>query len=405
MANDKNGSMDILAYYGGVAVRSEPMPVRHAFGPDERGMIDEFCRYYNEHGQDPGYQGHFEERYCQLITSSLGGGYADSVATGTAAVYVAIAALGLPKGAEVLVSPITDPGSVNAIIHAGLKPKLMDTYPGSYNVGVEEVVSRIGPNTRAALIVHAAGQACEIDAIVRECHSRDVRVVEDCSQAHMARWKGRPVGTFGDIAAYSTMYRKASISGGAGGVVYTRDQDLFYMALAHADRGKTPWVEGFDDKDPGQFLFPALNLHSDEISCAIGISSWQRLEETISRRMDYVRGLDALIGNTKACRPYGWSAEDSPFFYPIVVDVEALPVDKKVFAEMVASEGIGLNPHYMYLLADWAYLKPYLADVFETPNARKIRDSSFNLFVNENYGAQEVSDTIEAIVKVESAVF
>ena len=385
-------------------IRSTPMPPRLALGKDERAMVEEVFRYYGEQGNDPGYQGHFEQEYCRLFTESMGGGYADAVATGTAAVYVALAALNLPQGSEVLVSPITDPGSVNAIIHARLRPKLVDSRPGSYNVGPEQIEARIGTNTKAALIVHAAGQAAEIDAIVQICHQHGVRVVEDCSQAHMARWNGQPVGTFGDIAAFSTMYRKASITGGAGGVVYTGDKDLYHMALAHADRGKTPWVKDFDDKDPNQFLFPALNLHADELSCAIGIASWCRLPQTIAARLEYVKNLDRLTSQSRYCRPYGWSNGDSPFFYPIIVDKERLPISPRDFAERVAKQGIGLNPHYAYLLADWGYLRPYLADEFETTNARAIRDMSFNLFVNENYGLQEVEDTIAAIMKVESTI-
>ncbi|MDB5362928.1 MAG: hypothetical protein JWO51_4225 [Rhodospirillales bacterium] len=399
-----NQRLAALARFGGKPVRATPMPPRLALGAAELAMVDEVFRHYEERQIDPGYQGHFERLYCDAFVAAMGGGYADAVSTGTAAIYVAVAALGLPPGSEVIVSPITDPGSVNALIHAGLKIRLADSKPDSFNIGVEQFVDRIGPNTRAVLVVHAAGQAAEIDQIVAEAHCRRIKVIEDCSQAHMARLRGQPVGTFGDIAAFSTMYRKASITGAAGGVVYTRDLDLHRNALAHADRGKTPWIEGFDDKDPDQFLFPALNHHTDEISCAIGVASWQRLPETIAARMAFVRGLDALAQRSNACRPYGWSEGDSPFYYPIVVDPAALPVSKTEFALSVAAEGIGLNPHYKYLVADWRYLRPHLADGFETANARSIRDRCFTLFLNEKYGAQEVEDTIAAIAKVENAL-
>lgn len=399
-----SGNRQVLACLGGAPVRTAPMPPRFAFGEAELAQVQEVFRYYRDKQTDPGYQGHFEKLYCQAFAETMGGGHADAVATGTAAVYVAIAALGLPEGSEVIVSPITDPGSVNAIIHARLVPKLADSKPGSYNIGVEQFLARIGPKTRAVVVVHSAGQATEIDDIVREAHARNIRVVEDCSQAHLARWQGQPVGTFGDIAAFSTMYRKASITGASGGVVYTRDENLYHMVLAHADRGKSPWVPGFDDKDPSQFLFPALNLHTDELSCAVGLASWQRLPQTIAARMAYVKGLDRLRGVSRLSRPYGWTEGDSPFFYPIVVDPQLLPVPKVAFADMVAKEGIGLNRDYRYLLADWGYLRPYLADVFETPNARAIRDTSFNLFVNEKYGPQELEDTLTALLKVEHAL-
>jgi len=380
------------------------MPARLAFGEEERAMIDQALEYYRLQGLDPGYQGHFEEMYCQAFARSLGGGYADAVATGTASLYVALAALDLPKGSDVLVSPITDPGTISAIILNGLTPRLIDSRPDSYNTGPEQVADRITAETSCALIVHAAGQAVEIDKIVETCQERGIRVLEDCSQAHGATWRGRPVGTFGDIAAFSTMYRKASIAGPSGGVVYTRDEKLYRKALAHADRGKPTWRDDFDDRDPSGYLFPALNLHTDEISCAIGLASIGRLDQTKNRRIEFLTTLSRhLEQEARLCRPYGCSDSDSPFYYPVFVDVDRITHTKIEFAEAVRAEGIGLNPHYSYVVMEWGWVPPYLADAFDCPNARDARNRSFCLYVNENYGQAEVRDTLEAILKVERA--
>ncbi len=398
----KNSVKKKLAIHGGAPVRGNPMPARFSFGPDEIAMVQEVFDHYKPQGVDPGYQGHFEERYCAAFCETMGGGYADAVATGTASLYVAIAALDLPKGSEVLVSPITDPGTINAIILRGLKPRLADSKPGSYNVGVEQFVARLSPETRAAIIVHSTGQPTEIDAIVAEAHARGVRVIEDCSQAHGARWRDQPVGTFGDIAAFSTMYRKAHMTGGSGGVVYTRDRELHRLALAHADRGKARWRSDFSDSDPTDYLFPALNFHTDELSCAIGIASLRRLPATIRARLAYVRGLDRLHNLSRVCRPIGWTEDDSPFIYPVVVDPERIQCSKIDFAKAVRAENIGLNPHYAFVVSDWHWVRPYLADDFDCPNAHAIRDSSFCLYLNEKYGPAEIEDTVQAIAKVES---
>lgn len=392
----------MLAIHGGKPVREEPMPVRMGLGDAEIKMLNHAIAYYRERNVDPGYQGAFEKLYTDGFVNMMNGGYADAVATGTAALYVAVAALDLPKGSEVLVSPITDPGTLSAIILNGLKPRLMDSQPESYNIGVKQLVERISPDTTAAVIVHSIGQACQIDKIVVEAHAHGIKVLEDCSQAHGAKVMGRPVGTFGDIAAFSTMYRKAHITGASGGVVYTRNLELFRLALAHADRGKPRWVPGFDDRDPNAFLFPALNLHTDELSCAIGVASLGRLTDTIVKRLAFVGDVSArLAEEATICRPYGYSPADSPFIYPIIVDAERIACSKIDFAQAVEKEGIGLNPHYQYVVADWPWVKPYLADDFDTPNARNIRDSSFNLYLNESYGEREAADTAAAILKVE----
>lgn len=394
-----------LAIEGGRPFRTAPMPPRRAFGADELAMVQQVFAYYGERAVDPGYQGHFEELYCKAFSDLMGGGYADAVATGTAAIYIGLAALDLPAGSEVLVSPITDPGTLSAVILQNLRPRLMDSAPGSYNIDAERFVERISPQTRAVIVVHSAGQAVgEIEAIVREAQARGIRVLEDCSQAHGARISGRPVGSFGDIAAFSTMYRKAHMTGASGGVVYTRDRDLYHQALAHADRGKPRWRPDFSDRDPSNYLFPALNLHTDELSCAVGTASLRRLPATIASRMAYVRGLDRLNQTSAVCRPYGWTDGDSPFFYPIVVEAGRLNCTKTRFAEAVAAEGIGLNPHYMYVVAQWPWIAKHLADDFACGNAADIRDRSFNLYLNERYGVQEVEDTLGAIAKVERAL-
>jgi perosamine synthetase len=391
-----------LAVEGGAPLRKKPMPPRRALGDAEVAALEEAVAFYRERGVDPGYQGAFEKRYTEAFARRMGRGHADAVATGTAALFVALAALDLPPGSEVMVSPVTDPGTLSAIILNRLVPRLADSAPGSYNIGPEQFLARLSPAVRAVVVVHSLGRPADVLGIVREAHARGIRVVEDCSQAHGARVNGQPVGVFGDIAAFSTMYRKAHMTGASGGVVYTRNLDLYRRALAHADRGKPSWRDDFDDRDPNQFLFPALNLHTDELSCAVGLASLGRLDDTILRRLVFVAEFTGrLTERSRLCRPYGYTPSDSPFVYPVIVDVEAITCSKQRFAEAVRAEGIGLNAHYQYLVADWPWARPYLADSFDPPHARSIRDRSFCLYLNENYGLSEASDCANAIVKVE----
>jgi dTDP-4-amino-4,6-dideoxygalactose transaminase len=391
-----------LAIHGGEKVRKTSMPPRISLGPAERAMINEVLDYYGERQIDPGYQGHFEKLYTDAFVEMMGGGYADGVATGTSALYVAVAALDLPKGSEVLVSPITDPGSLSAIVLNGLKPRLMDSMPDSYNVGPEQFAARIGPNVSAAMIVHSVGYAAPIEEIVTIARQRGVKVIEDCAQSHMAKYKSKPVGTFGDVAAFSTMYRKAHSSGPSGGIVYSRDLDLFRKMLIHADRGKPRWRDDFDDRDPSTYMVPALNHHTDEISCAVGYASLRRLGETMVNRLAFASDLVArLYDMSDVCRGYPFMPTASLYFFPIIVDVDAITCSKTDFALAVRAEGIDLNPHYKYLVREWPYIQPYLADDFDPPNARSIRDRSFNLYLNEKYTEQESRDIAKAIVKVE----
>jgi perosamine synthetase len=391
-----------LAIDGGEPVRTRPMPARFVLGEAEVAQINAVIAYYREKQLDPGYGGPFEKSYTDAFVRFMGGGYADAVATGTASLYVAIAALDLPPESEVIVSPITDPGTISAIILNRLVPRVADSEPGTFNMGPEQFVARITPKTRAVMLVHSLGRAADVVGMVKEAHARNIRVIEDCSQSHGARVKGRPIGNFGDIAAFSTMYRKAHATGGSGGVVFTNDIDLHHRALAMADRGKPSWRPDFEDRNPNQFLFPALNFHTDEISCAIGVSSLRRLPNTLLKRLTFLAELTGrLKDRADICKPYGYSPNDAPFVYPIMVDVDRITCDKEHFAKAVLAEGIGLNPHYRYLVSDWPWLKSYLPDDFNTPNARAMRDRSFMLYLNESYGNSEAADCAKAIVKVE----
>ena len=390
-----------LAIHGGPKVRPGPMPPRLAFGETERLMLMEAVEYYVSRQQDPPYQGRFEQMFCDEFAAFHGGGYADAVSSGTASVFVALAALDLPKGSEVIISPVTDSGPLNCIIMLGLKPVVADSMPNSYNMGVDQFIDRVTPRTSAVLAVHCAGQPLEIDRLVEEAHQRNVKVLEDVSQAPGAKWKGHLAGTLGDIAAFSTMYRKTLAAGASGGIVYARNKETFQRALAHADRGKPVWRSDLDLRNPGHALFPALNFNTDELSCAIGLASLRRLEESRLKRVEFITALADALPQTVTCRPYQCHDGFSPFFFPIFVDQEAITCSKTEFALALQAEGIGLGEQYGCIVCLWEFAQPYL-DGFMTDNAVSTRDRSFNLYVNERYGIQEIQDVIQAIRKVEA---
>ena len=333
----------------------------------------------------------------------MGGGYANAVSSGTAAVYIALAALNVPSGSEVIISPVTDSGPLNSIIMQGLIPVIADAAPNSYNIGVEQFLERVTPNTSALLAVHCAGEPLEIDRIVSEAHLRGIRVLEDCSQATGGICNEQRIGTFGDVAAFSTMYRKNLTAGASGGIVYSTDLDTHRLALAHADRGKPADMEGLNPNDPGIALFPALNFNTDEFSCAIGSASLSRLQNTIDRRVAFLNNLVRRIEEDSiVCSSYTLHSGFSPFFFPIFVNEGIISCTKQEFADALVEEGIDLNTHYGCVISSWEWAQPYLSDDFISINACDTRDRSFNLFLNENYGDQEVEDIVAAIKKVES---
>lgn len=369
--------------------KSFPATPRRLFGVAHLAAIKDVFRYYQKTGVDFGYQGEFEKRYTDAFVAYQGGGYADAVATGTASVFVAVATLELPVGSHVICSPVTDPGTVSAIILNGHKVVIMDSMPGSYNSGPDQFLAAVTPETRAVVLVHAAGKAAPVDRIVELARARGIRVVEDCSQAHGASLGGKKVGTFGDIAAFSTMYRKAHATGGCGGVVYTRDRALYWKARSYADRGKPFEEEPFDEKDVRLFRFPALNLNLDELSCAIGTVTLKELDITRKKRFALWQRLkEKLHEYNSTFVTDNFSEEDSIFFIPIKKPTDWLQkpqefgVHKSLF-----------NFSYKYVVSEWPWLNSHLnsPDKSSSPNALAKRNASIHLLLNENFSLKDIS--------------
>jgi dTDP-4-amino-4,6-dideoxygalactose transaminase len=406
-------------------IRDGGMPKRQAFGEKEREAVLQVLDHYKT--EDPPYGGVFEHGLSESFQTSMGGGYATPVATGTGACYLALAALktyyNIPDGAEVILSPVTDSGPISAIIALGLVPVIADADFLGYNTSLQQIIDCFTDKTAAVFLVHAAGNAVsEVGKIAKTCKNSGIYLVEDCSQAPFAMPSGmspKYVGSFGDISAFSTMYRKNLHTGGSGGIVYVpcdKNQELFHHVLAHKDRGKPIWKTGINQNDPGNALFPALNWNTDEISCAIGQASLDRIEQTIGDRQYFIQHLQKKLDKySKVCSidPQNHSGS-SPFYLPIVVDSSKLMVSKTRFAEVLQERGIDLLPHYGCLVSDWEWANEYInwqpTEKFSeghvpwamrTPNARRFRDISFNLFLNENYGIEEAIDIALAIAWVE----
>ena len=357
-------------------------------------------------GVDFGFQGERERAYTEAFSAFQGGGFTDAVATGTAALYVAVAALNPEPGDDILVSPVTDPGCVSAILLHGAQVVVADAAPGEFNVDPDTFERALTPRTRIAVLTHLGGKPLAMEPIMAIARSRGVAVVEDCSQAHGADWRGEKVGRFGDVAAFSTMFGKAHASGGCGGLVHTRDERVYWRVRSLADRGKPFDDPGFQPKNPAGYRFPALNLNLDELSCAIGLTTLDRLAATVIKRTRLLNHLCAALSESRVVTPRSVEPEADPswFFGTLAVDERRLTVTKRAFAEAVAAEGIWINPDYRYVISEWPWLQDRVRQPMATPNAIVFRDASFNVLFHEAFTEADMTDVAEAILKVERAL-
>jgi len=395
-----------LAIHGGPKVRATPLPGRRLFDEEVLQAVTRVFEASWASGVDFGFQGPCEEEFTSRFCEFQGGGYADAVNSGTSAVYLAVKALDLPAGSHVIVSPVTNPGGVMPVAVQEVKLVIPDAAPGRFNLSAKEFEEAITPETRAAVLTHLGGHAIDLDPILAIANKRGIAIVEDCSQAHGTLYQGRRVGTFGAIAAFSTMYSKTLATGGTGGVVYTQDEEYYWRLRSLADRGKPFRQPGFNFKNTTDYLFPALNFNSDEVSCAIGSAILPRLPEIIDRRHAIAQQLDQALLVTRTVRPAKLElpgSRSSVFFHTVVLDLNQLSVGKQEFIEALAAEGIWLNGDYRDITCEWQWIPEYTVNFRPTPNAIAFRDRTFNILFNERFTEREVDDLIAAIRKVEAA--
>ena len=394
-----------LAIYGGEKTRKKPMPSRKAFGFLEKKEMNKMINYYQSRNEDPKYAGIWEEKFCNQFSKFMGGGYSDAVATGTGAIYVAMKALEIKENSDVIISPVTCSGNFSCIVEQGLNPILADSEKNSYNTSLKKIKERITKKTKLIQITHAGGEPVkDIKKIAKYAKKRKIYLLEDCSQSIGAKVNGRLVGSFGDIAAFSTMYRKNLAANSSGGLIFTKNLKIFKKALAYGDRGKILWKKNLDFRDPGNSLFPALNWNTDEFTCAIGLANLKRLKKTNSMRKKFLKYLILELKKQKiiSCKPLNYNDGYSPFFFPINFDEEKLNISKKKFCEALIKEGIPLGIHYGCVVSDWKWANVYFKKKFKTKNATSTRNSCFHLYLNENYKLNEAKDIVKAIKKIEN---
>lgn len=177
----------------------------------------------------------FEQEFAAWLRCE----YAIALTNGTVALDLALYALGIGAGDEVVVTPRTFLASVSCIVNVGAIPVFADVDPDTQNITAETISAVLSSKTRAIICVHLAGCPCDMDPIMALAEERGIAVIEDCAQAHGATYKGRAVGTIGHIGAWSFCQDKIMTTGGEGGMVTTNDRSLWSKMWAYKDHGKS----------------------------------------------------------------------------------------------------------------------------------------------------------------------
>ena len=243
----------------------------------------------------------FEREFAEFI----GVKHAVAAANGTVTLEMALQALGVGAGDEVVVSPRSFMASVSCVVTAGARPVFADVDRDSGNVTAESIARVLSPRTRAVLPVHLAGWPCEIDQIMALAAKNKLHVIEDCAQAHGAIYRDKPVGAWGHVGSFSFCQDKIITTGGEGGMLVTQDEDLWSRLWSLKDHGKSydacfnrNWPAGF------RWLHESFgsNYRLTEMQSAIGRLALRKLPGWLECRRRNAAQLSCCVGQFDCIR-------------------------------------------------------------------------------------------------------
>ena len=411
------GERPKLAVDGGSPVRTEPMPTRGLMTEEEKATVVAMFDEAIAEGTAFGYSGPRERQFEQDFVDYMGGGFADGVNSGSNAVYCALGALDLDALSEVIVPAITDPGGIMPIPLLGCVPVVADSDGEGFNTSADQIEPLITERTRAIVVAPIMGDPVDMDPVMELAKAHGLYVLEDCAQSHGARYGGRPVGSIGDIASFSTMFGKHFTTGGQGGVVYTRNEELHWSSRRFADRGKPFKLDAKGNVRAG------LNCNLNEIGAAIGSVQIKRLPGMIERRRQVGEAVKRALEDGQAVRVgrQAPGAECSYWYLRVKLSLDALRVDKRQFCRALQAEGIPCMVDYPVVpcLDPWFAAKavfgrsgyPWDCPDYTGPREPQcrtenaVRAGTDNICVNmhESYGPAEADAMVAALQKVEAA--
>lgn len=318
--------------------------------------------------------------------------HAVALANGTLALELALRILDIGPGDEVIVTPRTYIASASSIALAGATPVFADVDPDTQGITADTIRAVLTPRTRAVMPVHLAGWPCPMGPIMELAREHDLKVIEDCAQAHGARCDGRRVGSFGHAAAFSFCQDKIISTGGEGGMLVTDDDELFERAWSFKDHGKSRAAVERDDHPPGyRWLHTGFgsNWRMTEMQAAMGRIQLTGLEQNISRRRELARVLDECFAGLPQVRlvPGDAVAGLEPVFYKYYLyvrpDALAAGWDRDRLLGLMARAGI---PGHSGSCSE-VYLEQCMADAGFTPAdplpvARSLGETSLMLSIN-----------------------
>ena len=324
-----------------------------------------------------------------------------AVNSGTAALHLGLLASGVGPGDEVIVPAMTFCASVNAIIHAGATPVLADVSPDGMTLDPADVERRLTSRTRALLPVHFAGRACDMDALGDIAARHRLKVIEDCAHAIETTWRGRPVGTLGDIGCFSFYVTKNATTGEGGMVVARSAEDAARIrVMALHGMSQDAWHRFGDEGYRHYAVVEAgFKYNMTDLQAAIGIHQlarldrWQEHRARLWRR--YAEAFTDLPLTLPALGPA--HAHHARHLFPVLIERARCGIDRDDFLAGMTRAGIGVGVHYLSIAEHPYYRERYGFGADDYPVARDIGRRTVSLPLSASVDESRAGRVIDAV--------
>lgn len=335
--------------------------------------------------------------------------YAIALANGTLALDLALQALGIGPGDEVIVTPRTFIASISSVVTAGATPVFVDVDENSQNIEARNIASGITKKTRAVIVVHLAGMPADMDPIMELAKIHDFKVIEDCAQAHGAQYKGRSVGSIGHIGAWSFCQDKIMTTGGEGGMVTTNDQDLWSFMWSYKDHGKS-WEAVYEKEHGPGFRWVhesfGTNWRMSELQGVLGRIQTARMPVWQKSRLRNAQQIWNICESIPWLRvpSIGQELRHAAYKAYVFIRPELLSADctRDAIIEMLREEGIpayqgSCSEVYLEKAFDNTGYRP----VERLPVAQQLGKTSLMFLVHPTLEQQHIDETVRALESVD----
>ncbi len=339
----------------------------------------------------------FEKR----VAAYKGVKHAVAVNSCTAGLHLSCLALGLQPGDEVIVPAMTFCATVNAVIHAGATPVLVDVRPDSFNMDPEAVRKKLSPRTKAIMPVHFAGRACDMDALLALAREHGLKVIEDCAHAIETEDRGRKAGTIGDCGVLS-FYSTKNIVTGEGGMVLTNDSEIAarIKMLALHGMSQDAWKRFSDD---GYKHYEVVEIgfkyNMMDLQAAIGMHQIQRVDDYWQRRLRVWKTYESAFASMPVDRPAALSEDDrhALHLYTLLIDDARTGINRDAFIVALHRLNIGTGVHYRQIASHPVYRQRFGWRAEDYPVAQAIGEKTVSLPLSAKLTPADVESVIAAV--------